>query len=177
MQGGFTGPVFPVNPQAGAVGGIHAYASVGDIPVPVDLAIISVPAGAVAGVIDQCGAAGVGGLVVISAGFAELGPDGRAIEAGLVKSARRYGMRLVGPNCMGVANTNPSVRMNAIFAPVEAKPGNVAFMTQSGALGISLIDESARRGSASPASSRSATRPTSPATTCCDIGAATMRPR
>ncbi len=146
VQGGFTGPVFPVNPQAGAVGGIHAYASIGEIPVAVDLAIISVPAGAVAAVIEQCGAAHVGGLVVISAGFAELGPDGRAIEAGLVKTARRHGMRLVGPNCMGVANTNPAVRMNAIFAPVEAKPGNVAFMTQSGALGISLIDESARRG-------------------------------
>ncbi|MEA3184734.1 MAG: hypothetical protein QOJ74_1211 [Ilumatobacteraceae bacterium] len=146
IKGGFTGPVFPVNPQAGSVGGIHAYASIGDIPVPVDLAIISVPAAAVAAVIEQCGAAHVGGLVVISAGFAELGADGRAIEAGLVKSARGFGMRLVGPNCMGVANTADSVRMNAIFAPVEPKPGNVAFMTQSGALGISLIDESARRG-------------------------------
>ena len=146
VRGGFTGPVYPVNPQAGSVGGIHAYASVGDIPVPPDLAIISVPAGVVAGVIDECGAAHVGGLVIISAGFAELGPDGRAIEASLTRAARGYGMRMVGPNCMGVANTDESVRMNAIFAPVEPIPGNVAFMTQSGALGISLIDESARRG-------------------------------
>lgn len=146
VRGGFTGPVYPVNPQAGAVAGIHAYASVSEIPVAPDLAIISVPAGAVAAVIDDCGAANVGGLVIISAGFAELGPDGRAIEAGLIKAARGYGMRVVGPNCMGVANTNPAVRMNAIFAPVEPIPGNVAFMTQSGALGISLIDESARRG-------------------------------
>jgi acetyl coenzyme A synthetase (ADP forming)-like protein len=146
VRGGFTGPVFPVNPQAGSVGGIHAYATVGDIPVAPDLAIISVPAAAVAGVIEECGAAHVGGLVIISAGFAELGPDGRAIEAALTKAARGYGMRVVGPNCMGVANTNALVRMNAIFAPVEPIPGNVAFMTQSGALGISLIDESARRG-------------------------------
>ena len=146
VRGGFTGAVYPVNPKAGSVGGIHSYAAVGDIPVPPDLAIVSVPASAVAAVIDECGAAHVGGLVIISAGFAELGPDGRAIEASLTKAARGYGMRMVGPNCMGVANTNAAVRMNAIFAPVEPIPGNVAFMTQSGALGISLIDESARRG-------------------------------
>ncbi|HEY7627039.1 MAG TPA: GNAT family N-acetyltransferase, partial [Ilumatobacteraceae bacterium] len=146
VRGGFTGPVYPVNPQAASVGGIHAYASVGDIPSPPELAIVSVPAEAVGGVIDECGAARVGGVVIISAGFAELGADGRAVEAGLVKAARGYGMRVVGPNCMGVANTHPSVQMNAIFAPVEPKPGNVAFMTQSGALGISLIDESTRRG-------------------------------
>jgi acyl-CoA synthetase (NDP forming) len=88
----------------------------------------------------------VGGIVIISAGFAELGTDGRAVEASLVKSARRHGMRVVGPNCMGLANTDPAIRMNATFAPVDPIPGNVAFMTQSGALGISLIDESARRG-------------------------------
>ena len=104
------------------------------------------PAGAVEDVVAECGAAHVGGIVIISAGFAELGPDGRAVEASLVKSARRYGMRIVGPNCMGLANTDPSIRMNATFAPVDPIPGNVAFMTQSGALGISLIDESARRG-------------------------------
>lgn len=146
VRSGFTGPVYPVNPQAGSIGGILAYPSVSEIPSPPDLAIISVPAEAVAAVIDDCGAANVGGLVIISSGFAELGADGRAVEAGLIKSARGYGMRVVGPNCMGVANTNPAVRMNAIFAPAEPMPGNVAFMTQSGALGISLIDESSRRG-------------------------------
>ena len=146
VRGGFTGAVLPVNPHAGSVAGIHAYASVGDTPEPPDLAIIAVPASAVAGVVAECGAAHVGGIVIISAGFAELGTDGRAVEASLVKSARRYGMRVVGPNCMGLANTDPAIRMNATFAPVDPIAGNVAFMTQSGALGISLIDESARRG-------------------------------
>ena len=146
VRGGFTGAVLPVNPSAGSVGGIHAYASVGDLPMTPDLAIIAVPADGVAAVIEECGKAHVGGIVIISAGFAELGANGRAIEAALVKSARGYGMRVVGPNCMGLANTNPMVKMNATFAPVDPIPGNVAFMTQSGALGISLIDESARRG-------------------------------
>jgi len=146
VRGGFTGAVLPVNPHAGSIGGIHAYASVGDTPMPPDLAIIAVPAEHVAAVIAECGAAHVGGIVIISAGFAELGADGRAVEAGLVKSARKYGIRVIGPNCMGLANTDTLVRMNATFAPVDPIPGNVAFMTQSGALGISLIDESARRG-------------------------------
>ncbi|MEY2523865.1 MAG: hypothetical protein QOJ66_2430, partial [Ilumatobacteraceae bacterium] len=146
IRGGFTGAVLPVNPSAGSVAGIHAYATVGEAPGPPDLAIIAVPADAVAGVVEQCGAAHVGGIVIISAGFAELGTTGREVEASLVESARRHGMRVVGPNCMGLANTNPAIRMNATFAPVDPIPGNVAFMTQSGALGISLIDESARRG-------------------------------
>ncbi len=146
LRGGFAGAILPVNPHAGSIGGIHAYASVSDAPMPPDLAIIAVPADAVAAVVAECGAAHVGGIVIISAGFAELGTDGRAAEAELVKTARRYGMRVVGPNCMGLANTNPLIRMNATFAPVDPIPGNVAFMTQSGALGISLIDESARRG-------------------------------
>ncbi len=146
MRGGFTGAVLPINPRATSIGGIHAYASIGDTPTPPDLAIIAVPADAVAGVIAECGAAHVGGIVIISAGFAELGTDGRAVEAELVKTARKYGMRVIGPNCMGLANTDALIRMNATFAPVDPIPGNVAFMTQSGALGISLIDESARRG-------------------------------
>jgi acetyl coenzyme A synthetase (ADP forming)-like protein len=146
VRSGFTGAVFPVNPNADSINGIHAYASVGDTPTRPDVALIAVPAEAVAEVIAECGAAHVGGVVIISAGFAELGPDGRAIEATLVKTARRYGMRVIGPNCMGLANTNPAIQMNATFAPVDPIPGNVAFMTQSGALGISLIDENARRG-------------------------------
>ena len=146
VRGGFTGAVLPINPRASSIGGIHAYASVGDTPAPPDLAIIAVPANAVAAVVAECGVAHVGGIVIISAGFAELGSDGRAVEAELVKSARKYGMRVIGPNCMGLANTDSLVRMNATFAPVDPIPGNVAFMTQSGALGISLIDESARRG-------------------------------
>ena len=146
VRGGFTGAVLPVNPNAASVAGIHAYASVGEVPGPPDLAIIAVPADAVAAVVAECGEAHVGGIVIISAGFAELGTTGREVEASLVESARGHGMRIVGPNCMGLANTSPLIRMNATFAPVDPIPGNVAFMTQSGALGISLIDESSRRG-------------------------------
>jgi acyl-CoA synthetase (NDP forming) len=111
-----------------------------------DLAIIAVPANAVADVIVDCAEAHVGGLVIISAGFAELGELRRYEERALVELARGHGMRVVGPNCMGLANTDPAIKMNATFAPVDPMPGNVAFMTQSGALGISLIDESTRRG-------------------------------
>ncbi len=146
VRGGFTGTIMPVNPRAGTIAGVEAYPSVGDTPTPPDLAIIAVPAEAVAGVIAECGAAQVGGIVIISSGFAELGTNGRAVEQEIVKTARRYGMRIIGPNCMGLANTNALIKMNATFAPVDPIPGNVAFMTQSGALGISLIDESARRG-------------------------------
>jgi acetyl coenzyme A synthetase (ADP forming)-like protein len=146
VRGGFTGQIMPVNPRAGTIAGIEAYSAVGGTPTPPDLAIIAVPAEAVAGVVAECGAAHVGEIVIISSGFAELGTGGRAVEQEIVRTARRYGMRIIGPNCMGLANTNPSIRMNATFAPVDPIPGNVAFMTQSGALGISLIDESARRG-------------------------------
>ena len=146
VRGGFTGAVLPVNPHAQSIGGIHAYGSVSDLPTSPDLAIIVVPANAVGAVIAECGIAHVGGIVIISAGFAELGADGLSAEADLVKTARRYGMRVIGPNCMGLANTDVLIRMNATFAPLDPIPGNVAFMTQSGALGISLIDESARRG-------------------------------
>ena len=146
VRGGFTGPIMPVNPRAGTIAGIEAFPSIGDTPTPPDLAIIAVPADAVVDVVAECGAAHVGGIVIISSGFAELGTGGRAVEREIVKTARRYGMRIIGPNCMGLANTNPSIQMNATFAPVDPIAGNVAFMTQSGALGISLIDESARRG-------------------------------
>jgi acetyl coenzyme A synthetase (ADP forming)-like protein len=146
LRGGFTGAVLPVNPQASSVAGIHAYARVSDAPMAPDLAIIAVPADAVADVIVDCAEAHVGGIVIISAGFAELGELRRSEERALIELARGHGMRVVGPNCMGLANTDPAVRMNATFAPVDPMPGNVAFMTQSGALGISLIDESTRRG-------------------------------
>ena len=138
--------MLPVNPHAESIGGIHTYGSVSDLPTSPDLAIIVVPATRSAEVIAECGVAHVGGIVIISAGFAGARRRWRAAEADLVKTARRYGMRVIGPNCMGLANTDLLVRMNATFAPLDPVPGNVAFMTQSGVLGISLIDESARRG-------------------------------
>ena len=145
LAGGFNGAVYPVNPAGGEIAGLPAATSVSELPVPVDLAVIAVPAPNVASVVESCGEQGVGGLVVISAGFAETGADGATAERELVTVARRHGMRLVGPNCMGVVNTAPDVSMNATFAPVAPLRGRIAFASQSGGLGIAILSEATRR--------------------------------
>src|SRR5688500_10824118 len=137
---GFTGPVFPVNPNAASVCSIPCAPSVADLSIAPDLAVIAVPAARVIDVAKQCGASGVQALVVISAGFREIGGEGVALEQELVDTVRRYGMRMVGPNCMGVLNTDPAVSMNATFAPTMPPAGTFAFMSQSGALGLSVLD-------------------------------------
>ncbi|MCL4313726.1 MAG: GNAT family N-acetyltransferase [Actinobacteria bacterium] len=146
LAGEFTGPVYPVNPVAKHVAGVRAYANIMDIPDEVDLAIITVPAALVAEVIEDCGKKKVGGLVVISAGFAETGPEGAAVERHLVRRAHIHGMRLVGPNCMGVINTSPDISMNATFAPDPPTRGRVGFSSQSGGLGIAILGEATGRG-------------------------------
>jgi len=135
----FTGAVFPVNPKASTVHSVKAYPRIGDIPDPVDLAVIVVPRDAVPGVAEECGAAGVRGLVVISAGFKEVGGDGIEAERRLVEIVRRHRMRMVGPNCMGVLNADPVVSLNATFAPTMPPFGHAAFVSQSGALGLSVL--------------------------------------
>ena len=139
LQYGFQGPVYPVNPTAGSVAGVRAYSTVLDVPDAVDLAVIVVPAKHVPEVVDQCARKQVRGLVVISAGFAETGAEGKAQQREIVAMARRNGMRMIGPNCLGVVNTAPHVRMNATFAPVAPVPGHVGFLSQSGGLGIELM--------------------------------------
>ncbi|MEO8192040.1 MAG: GNAT family N-acetyltransferase [Acidobacteriota bacterium] len=141
---GFAGKVFPIHPGGGEVQGLPAFARVTDVPGPVDLAVIAVPAERVAGVVDDCIAKGVEGIVVISAGFAETGPEGREREAQLVEKIRGAGIRMVGPNCMGIVNTNPKVRLNATFGPVYPPEGRVALSSQSGALGLALLDYASR---------------------------------
>jgi acetyl coenzyme A synthetase (ADP forming)-like protein len=136
----FQGPVFPVNPNAAAIHSVPAYPSVGAIGRPVDLAVITVPKEHVVGVARDCTVAGVRGLVVISAGFREVGGAGVERERELLEVVRQAGIRMVGPNCMGVINTAPDVRMNATFAPSMPPPGSVAFMSQSGAMGLSVLD-------------------------------------
>ena len=138
LAGGFTGPVFPVNPHAATVEGLAAFASVAALPMTPDLVVIAVPAAAVADIVRACGARGVHALVVISGGFAEL-PGGAREQAELVELARGGGMRLVGPNCVGIVNTHPDVRMNATFSPVAAGRGRIAFASQSGGVGIELL--------------------------------------
>jgi predicted CoA-binding protein/RimJ/RimL family protein N-acetyltransferase len=114
---GFNGPVYPVNPQSGVVQSVLAYPSVLEVPGPVDLAVVVVPAPAVVDVAKECAEKGVRALVVISSGFAEVGEEGRALQHELVAVCRSSGMRLIGPNCMGIVNTDPNVRLNATFAP------------------------------------------------------------
>ncbi|MDQ2725642.1 MAG: GNAT family N-acetyltransferase, partial [Actinomycetota bacterium] len=137
--------VYPVNPHAHAVGGVRAYPTVLDVPDSVDLAVIVVPAPQVAVVVEQCARKQVGGLAIISAGFAERDADGAALERTIVTEARRYGMRVIGPASMGVLNTDPTVNLNATFSPSSPR-GRIGFVAQSGALGVVLLDEMARRG-------------------------------
>jgi acetyl coenzyme A synthetase (ADP forming)-like protein len=146
LRHGYTGAVYPVNPSARAVHSIPAYASVEEIPDEVEMAVVVVPKQHVCAVAEACGRKGVKGLVVISAGFREVRGEGVAREEALREVAKRYGMRLVGPNCMGVLNTAPEVSMNATFAPTMPPPGPVAFMSQSGAMGVTILDYAAEYG-------------------------------
>jgi acyl-CoA synthetase (NDP forming)/RimJ/RimL family protein N-acetyltransferase len=136
----FAGPVYPVNPHAGHVAGVAAHASLDDIPGPVDLAVVVVPAAAVPEAIRDCGRKGVKAAIVISAGFAESGPEGAALSAAALRMARRFGVRLLGPNCLGVINTDPQVRLHATFATPRARPGPVALLSESGTIGGALLD-------------------------------------
>ncbi len=136
----FNGPVYPVNPSARVVGSIPAYPTVGDLPGPVDLAVIAVPRDAVLPVVKACGEKGVRALVIITAGFAETGAQGRAAQDEVVATARGYGMRIVGPNCLGLINTSDKVHMNASFSPVFPPRGRVAMSSQSGALGLAILE-------------------------------------
>jgi acetyl coenzyme A synthetase (ADP forming)-like protein len=140
IQSGFTGKVYPVNPNVDSLMSLKTYPSVLAIPGDVDMAVIAVPAKIVAKVADECGHKGVHTLVVISDGFKEIGPEGASREKELRDVALGHGMRIVGPNCMGVINTDPSIKLNATFSPVYPPAGNVAFLSQSGAMGLIVLD-------------------------------------
>ena len=146
ILGDYWGQVYAVNPQAEAVSGLPAYSSVTDIPHDVDLAIIVVPADAVPDVVLDCAAKGVHGLVVISSGFAEQGPKGRQQQRKLLGLSRGYGLRLIGPNCLGIINTAPMMQLNASLAPNMPPRGRVGFFCQSGALGTAILESVTRRG-------------------------------
>lgn len=137
---GFRGSLYAVNPNAGDVDGVASFPSLEAIPAAVDLAIIAIPAGQVEAVVDDCVAKGVAAVVVITAGFGETGQEGRAVEARLVDKVRAAGMRMVGPNCMGVINTDPAVHMHATFSAIFPQRGNLAMSSQSGALGLAILD-------------------------------------
>lgn len=146
VLGSFTGPVLPVNPKATAVASLPCWPSITEVPGEVDLAVVAVPAASVQAVVDECGRKGVGALVVVSSGFAEAGPAGAEAQRLLAATAHGWGMRVVGPNCFGVLNTNPAVQMNATFAPDRPLRGRVGFASQSGGLGIAILAEARARG-------------------------------
>lgn len=137
---GFQGPIYPVNPKGGVIEGLQAYPSILDVPGEVDLAIVVVNAKFVLSTVDQCHEKGVGGLCVISAGFKETGAEGAALEKALLEKVRGYGMRCVGPNCLGVVNTHPAVRMDGCFAESLPRRGDIGFVSQSGALGGGILN-------------------------------------
>lgn len=141
QQAGFPGALYPVHPTATVLGGLAAFSSVSAIGAPVDLALVAVPAAAVEAVVADCARAGVHGVVVISSGFAEASAAGRLVEQQLREQVRAAGMRLVGPNCMGLLNTDPQVALNATFTiPKLPQAGNIGMLSQSGALGLAMLD-------------------------------------
>ncbi|MFP5336318.1 MAG: GNAT family N-acetyltransferase [Actinomycetes bacterium] len=146
VEGGFTGPVFAVNPEAFELQGVQSYAYVHEVPGPVDLAVVAVPADAVVDVVRQCASVGVKGVVVVSSGFAETGEEGLARQREVVRVARANGMRVVGPNSFGLLNTDPAVRLNASLAPQWPPAGRLGLFSQSGALGVAVLSSAARRG-------------------------------
>ena len=151
LRMGFHGPLYPVNPDARHVAGVRAYPTVTDVPDDIDLAVIAVPAATVPEVVERCAARGVNGLVLVSGGFGERGDAaqraaGLAAQRALVSSARAHGMRVVGPNCLGILNTDPSIGLNASLAPLPPLLGRAGFFCQSGALGAAVLGEASRRG-------------------------------
>lgn len=142
MTNPFGGTVYPVNPKRPNVLGIKAYPRIGEVPERVDLAVIATPAPSVPGVVGECVDAGVKGAVIITAGFSEAGAQGKELERQALAEARRGRMRIVGPNCLGVMS--PLTGLNATFAATIARPGNVAFLSQSGALLTAILDWSMR---------------------------------
>ncbi|MEM2557497.1 MAG: CoA-binding protein, partial [Candidatus Bathyarchaeia archaeon] len=135
---GFKGFVYPVNPFSQSVQGVMAYPSIKKIPWKIDLAIIATPAHVVPQIVEECGESGITGIIIVSSGFRETGPEGKALEDEILRLKAKYGLRIIGPNCLGIMR--PSIRLNATFANRMAKPGNIAFISQSGALCASVLD-------------------------------------
>ena len=136
----FSGTIFPVNPKADSIHSLKAYPNIGAIPDPVDLAVIVVPRAFVRDVVAECLEKGVGGLVIITAGFAETGDEGARLEREVLEMVRQGGARMIGPNCMGVINTEPAISLDATFSPTPSRRGSIGFVSQSGALGVAILN-------------------------------------
>ena len=136
----FTGKIYPINPKGGVIEGLQAYTTVNEVPDDIDLAIIVVNSKFVLGTIDQCNEKGIKGLCIITAGFKETGKEGAELEKQLTEKLNEYGMRCVGPNCLGVVNTDPEISMDGCFAESLPERGNIGFVSQSGALGGGILN-------------------------------------
>jgi acetate---CoA ligase (ADP-forming) len=145
LKGGYTGTLYPVNPSARNISSVRAYKSLTEIPDEIDLGIVILPPKAALQSVQEAVKKGVKGIVIVSAGFREIGPEGRAIEDRLLATCREAGVRLIGPNCLGVINPLPAVRLNASFSARMPKAGNVSFISQSGALCTAVLDFAADR--------------------------------
>ncbi|MCK4574094.1 MAG: CoA-binding protein, partial [candidate division Zixibacteria bacterium] len=142
----FQGKVFPVNPSTQVIHSIKSYSTILDVPDAVDTAIIIVPKEHVRQVVQQCGEKGIKGLVVITAGFSEVGPEGKKREQEVLQIVNEYNMRMIGPNCFGIVNTDPKINLNATFGKVYPKCGRVGFITQSGAMGEAIMNHANELG-------------------------------
>lgn len=139
-RAGFAGSIYPINPNASDISGLKAYAHVAEVGAPIDVAIIALPAPQVTRAVDECAAVGIRSVVIISAGFREIGEEGARREAALADALQRHGVRAIGPNCMGVLNAHPEHRLNATFSSATVPHGNVALVSQSGAMGIAVLN-------------------------------------
>jgi acetyl coenzyme A synthetase (ADP forming)-like protein len=146
VDGGYTGVVFPVNRRGGMIRGLSAHSSVRELPMAPELAVVAVPSSDVLTVAAECAAVGVRALLIVSAGFGELGADGLDRQRELLALCRRSGLRVIGPNCLGVINTDPAISLNASFATHDPPAGRIGFLSQSGGLGIALIEAADRLG-------------------------------
>ncbi len=146
LAAGYQGELYPIHRVADSIQGLRAYPTIHDVPEPVDLAIVVVPAAQAIDVVKDCGKAGVKALLVLSAGFAEAGEEGIRLQEKLRRRVRRAGMRIVGPNSFGLINNDPTVRLNATLASVIPESGRLGLFAQSGALGVAVLASAARRG-------------------------------
>lgn len=146
LQADFQGVLYPVNPKTDSLHGVKCYGSISEIKSPVDLAIIIVPNSVVPAVLKECAAAHIPGAIVVSAGFKEIGGQGIELENEVKRISEEHGIALIGPNCLGFINTDPRVRLNASFAATMPKPGNIAFLSQSGALCTAVLDYAKGKG-------------------------------
>ena len=144
LEAKFQGEIYPINPKADTILNLKAYPSVMDVPGAIDIAVIVIPSKFVNEALEECGKKGIDSVVIITAGFKEVGPEGKALEMQLLETAKKYGIRIIGPNCLGIISTN--VGLNASFAPVTPANGHLGLMSQSGALACAILDWSTKAG-------------------------------